>query len=117
MDSIDKTTQFSLISITNVSKYRNFILEKLVELIQELKWIISSAKNFNNFRLIDIIFKQLDQITMSINFAMKSILNRESVCKVLKLLAVFYELMSFLINSVSFFLFIQNKFSKRFKIC
>ena len=102
LDALEKITQFSLISNTNSSKYHKFVVEKLIELIQEFAWIISAANNFNAVRLKEILFKQLDPITIAIQYAIKSVFNRESVSIVLKLITVFYEFMTRLTANVSF---------------
>lgn len=102
LDALEKITQFSLISNTNSSKYHKFVVEKLIELIQEFAWIISAANNFNAVRLKEILFKQLDPITIAIQYAIKSVFNRESVSIVLKLITVFYEFMTRLTAYVSF---------------
>jgi hypothetical protein len=100
-DPTDMTTQFQLCGAFNSENYQKLVLDKMIDLLAEFKWVIRnySSNDFHGKKLLRVILKQLEPVILGINNAIESIFNLESIDAVVNVLIVFYDFMKSLFES------------------
>ena len=100
MDTIDMSsddlymgTQYKLVTAKNSNSYYVFIVEKLTTLVSELDWAIKSTVDFNEKRLFDSLYKQINSVILTISYAIKSVCDISSLNLAVKLMIDFYDLL------------------------
>lgn len=91
--------QFQLIADkTNIKEYFELINDKLIDNFEKFKWCINSARLFDQTFLLKALCSQLEAVVHIIHYVLKSVTNFETAELNLKLMAMFYEFMTFFFN-------------------
>ena len=102
MTDIELVREFNLINEGNSLVYHQFLLEQVQLVLDQIKWSIEFNNYFNRSKLINLINVNLESITMSFDFIIRSTTDLTTVNRSLNILDKFYQFMIFLFDSVSF---------------
>lgn len=95
----DVFSQFNLVSRENSGKFLDCVVDNLIDYINELKALILNVNDFDKSRLMASLCKQLDPMTLTINYFIESIYSRKTAGVIIKLISEFYDLMTVLFDS------------------
>ncbi len=101
VETTSMVQQFQLVGAFNSGEYVKFVLDRLIDLLAELRWVVTGdGKGFIREKLLSMVVRQMVTVVKGLEAVLRVLFSLEAVECVVNALIVFYDCVGSLFESV-----------------